>query len=155
MDLVRNLTGLIHAPYSRGGGDHRLIVWVFPSLYVLTDLYVPYGTRRIHLRVIVSMWPKYTRTPIDRLYSSDRKKVISYVDFPQATVVRPSLQASLINRRFEAYLHTCSSMCKRPLNELYQKLYISSTPFPTVIRIKGQKLATCNSRLFSDLLGKC
>ena len=51
---------------------------VFPSLYVRTDPYGPYGTRRIHLRVLAPMWPKYTRTPIDCPYPSDRKRVISY-----------------------------------------------------------------------------
>ena len=50
----------------------------FPSLYVRTDPYGVYGTRRIYMRVLAFMWPKYTRTPIDRPYSSDRKRVISY-----------------------------------------------------------------------------
>ena len=62
MDLVRNLTGLIQI-------DHVGV----------SKLVRPHGTRRIiHLRVLASMRPRYTRTPIDRPYSSDRKRVISY-----------------------------------------------------------------------------
>ena len=77
MDLVRNLTGLIYRLLAGSVQPGRLIMWVFPSLYVRMDPYDPYGTRRIHLRVLASTWPKYTRTPIDRPYQSDRKGVIS------------------------------------------------------------------------------
>ena len=35
-----------------------------------------------YTRVLASMWPKYARAPIDRPYSSDRKRVISY-GFPK------------------------------------------------------------------------
>ena len=96
-------------------------MWVFQSLYVRTDPYGPYGTRRINLRVLASMWPKYTRTPIDRPYSSDRKRVISYGS--HGLPVSPDFQASLRNRTFEAYIYLAPCAEGRCMN--YTKNYIS------------------------------
>ena len=136
MDLVWNLTGLIQAACGLRTTLHLLIMWVFQSLYVRTDPYGPYGTRRINLRVLACMWPKYTRTPIDRPYSSDRKRVISYG--PHGLPVSPAFQASLRNRTFEAYIYLAPCAEDRCMN--YTKNYISIRLFPT-IKINGGKLA--------------
>ena len=86
MDLVRNLTGLIQAAY-----------WLRTTRQIdhVGDPYGPHGTRRIHLRVLASMWPKYTRAPIDCPYSSDRKRVISYglpTGYRSVRLSRPHLE---------------------------------------------------------------
>ena len=113
-------------------------MWVFPSLYTGpcgTDPYGPYETRRIHLWVLASMWPEYTRTSTGRPYSSDRKWVILY-GLPTG-LVRTAFQAAHRNRRFEAY----SCMCRRPLHELYQNLYIN---YASILELASQP--TSNSR---------
>ena len=70
MDLVRNLRDLIQAA-----------CWLHTARQIdHVGVSKPVRPNRpvwIHLRVLASMWLKYTRTPIDRTYSSDRKGVIS------------------------------------------------------------------------------
>ena len=58
--------------------------------------------------------------PIDSPYASGRRRVISY-GLPTGYRVYAAFQASLRNGKFEAY----SSICRRPLHELYHKLYIN------------------------------
>ena len=97
-------------------------MWMFPSLYARTDPYGPYGTRRIHLRVLASMWPKYTRTPIDRPYSSDRKRGISYgllTGYRSVQLSKPHLET-------EGLRHIAPCAEDRCMN--YTKNYISIRP---------------------------
>ena len=108
-------------------------MWVFPSLYVRTDPYGPYGTRRIHLRDLASMWPKYTRTPIDRPYSSDRKRVISYglaTDYLSVWISKPHSETESLRH---IYIAPCAE--DRCMN--YTKYYISSKPSS---KLRGKNL---------------
>ena len=78
------------------------------------------------------MWPKYTRMPIDWPYSSDRKRVISYVDFPWATGPYgfPSLTKKQV--KFEAYLYIAPCAEGHCMNYtktiLYNSTSLSSQP---------------------------
>ena len=134
--------GISRASYRPLAGSvqpHRLIMWVFPSLYVRTDPYGSYGTRRIHLRVIASMWPKYTRTPIDHPYSSDRKRVISYglrTGYRSVRLSKPHLET-------EGLKHIAPRVAWTIPKTIYQLGQHTRTLFPTNIKIKGEKLACC------------
>ena len=77
-----------------------------------------------------------TTTPTDRPYASDHSITDGCfrIDFPRAT--GPYGFPSLTNNRsFYAY----SSMCRRPLHELYHNLYINEANIPTNIKIKEKK----------------
>ena len=96
-------------------------MWVFPSLYIRTDPYGPYGTRRIHLRVLASMGPKYTRMPIDSPYLSDRKRVILY---GHPTDYR-SIRLSKSHKETDSLRHIYIAPCAEDSCMNYIKNYIS------------------------------
>ena len=123
--VLRTSYGISRASYrplASSVQPHRLIMWVFPSLYVRTDQYGFYGSRTIHLRVTASMWQKYTRTPIDHTYSSDRKRMISYgllTGYRSVRLSKPHLET-------EGLRHIAPCAEDRCMN--YTKNYISIRP---------------------------
>ena len=113
-------------------------MWVFPSLYTRMVPYGPYGKRRIHLRVLASKWPKYTRTPTGRPYSSDRKRVISYgLPTGYRRLSKPHIETEGL-RHIAAYAEDrCMNYTKTYIYHLDQH---TRTRFATNIKFKGENL---------------
>ena len=86
------------------------------------------------------MWPKYTRTPIDHPYSSDRKRVISYglpTGYRSVRLSKPHLETEGLR-----YIAPCAEdRCMNYTKTIYQLGQHTRTLFPTNIKIKGEKLA--------------
>ena len=125
-------TGHLRAPYS----PHD---WSYGCFQACTSSAQTVWYTYVHLTEPVGyLRPcgQNTTTPTDRPYASDHSITDGCfrIDFPRAT--GPYGFPSLTNNRsFYAY----SSMCRRPLHELYHNLYINEANIPTNIKIKEKK----------------